>query len=471
MNLDNLLEPQKEHTKNVLDSIYLNGVGFDSSETGCGKTFCAASIAKNLNCPIIVICPKSIITKWKNTLKLFGVTPLLVINWEKLARGNTPNYKFKKKEYMNAKDWWRSEGIYSNFPKNALIIFDEAHRGRGAKSRNGEMMVALKNHGYRQLLLSASAATTATEMRNFGYVTNLHNGEHFTTFAKDHGAKNDGYGGLMWDKDAPEAVAGMAKIHNTLYTETMIAHHMNRKDFGDIFPDNQIMAESFDLGHEGSSKLQAIYDRMEAEIASLDERSKDYSSHTFAIMMKARRQSELLKVPITLEWIIDSYDEGISPVVFFNFIDSLEAVAARLPKHLKFGKIVGGQSGPIRDAQLDGFQSDKLRCMLANLAAGSDAIDLHDTHGNYPRHSLICPSWSPTRTLQALGRIHRAGGQTPCVQKFLFASEIEERQRVRIHAKLTNLSILNYGDLSLIEGIPLFEPDFEFDPDLEGVLV
>jgi hypothetical protein len=59
-------------------------------------------------------------------------------------------------------------------------------------------------------------------------------------------------------------------------------------------------------------------------------------------------------------------------------------------------------------------------------------------------------------TLQAIGRIYRANGKTPCMQEFLFASEIEERQRARVAAKIQNISELNDGDFSLVDSVPLF---------------
>jgi hypothetical protein len=60
-------------------------------------------------------------------------------------------------------------------------------------------------------------------------------------------------------------------------------------------------------------------------------------------------------------------------------------------------------------------------------------------------------------TLQAIGRIYRANGKTPCMQEFLFASEIEERQRARVAAKIQNISELNDGDLSLVDAVPLYK--------------
>lgn len=457
MILDNLLEPQKPHVKTLVDSLYTNGYAFDASPTGTGKTYAAAAVAKNLNVPIVVICPKTARKNWIDVLGKFGIKANVVINFEKLTRGNTAYYKFNKKEYVNRKYWWESTGIYVHFPKEALIIVDECHKCKGAKSKNGEMLTALKNKGYKILLLSATAATNVTEMKHFGYATLLHRGRDYYVFAREHGAENDGYGGLTYTKEANKAKAGMTKIHNMLFNIKQCASKMKIEDFGDIFPENRIIAESFDLGKDGSKKLQDVYDTMQDELARLDERSQNYSEHVFAIIMKARRHSEILKVPVTAEWIEDTLDEGISPVAFFNFNDSLESVASKLDKFKDLiTYIVGGQSENERNKQIDEFQANKRRIVLANLNAGAASINLHDTDGNYPRHSLICPSWSAIMTLQALGRIFRAEGKSPCVQKFLFASDIEERQRARVALKVKNIGELNDGDLSMVGTVPLY---------------
>ncbi len=85
------------------------------------------------------------------------------------------------------------------------------------------------------------------------------------------------------------------------------------------------------------------------------------------------------------------------------------------------------------------------------VAAGSASVSLHDLNGNYPRHTLINPSYSAINTLQALGRCHRANGKTPVIQRFFFASgvEIEDKMRKRVSLRLTNLDSLNDGDLSI----------------------
>ncbi len=453
LNFNGLLEPQKIHSTKLLNSLHMNGFAFDASPTGTGKTYCASWIAKNYGSTVVVLCPKSVQKNWFDTLKSFGIDNPIVMTFERLVRGNTDHYTYDMSAYRNRKNWWKSEGITVNFPSNSLVIMDEVHKCKGQKSLSGECLVAIKNAGHKLLMLSASAATNVTEMKAFGYATLLHSGYGFYDFCKDNGVAFNRFGLGTWDANLQKCKEGMVRIHNTLFNSLGCANRMNRKDFGDIFPDNQVIADGFDLG-SNTAKLQAVYNEMEYELMNLDESSMEYSEHHFAIIMKARRQSELLKVPAMVSWIEDMYDEGVSPVVFINFRETLEAIEKRLDNAKysgKIAKIIGGQTQKQRDDEIKSFQSDTKRICLVMVAAGSASVSLHDLNGNYPRHTLINPSYSAINTLQALGRCHRANGKTPVIQRFFFASgvEIEDKMRKRVSLRLTNLDSLNDGDLSI----------------------
>ena len=453
LNFNGLLEPQKIHSTKLLNSLHMNGFAFDASPTGTGKTYCASWIAKNYGSSVVVICPKSVQKNWFDTLKSFGIDNPIVMTFERLVRGNTDYYTYDMSVYLNRTNWWKSLGITVNFPSNSLVILDEVHKCKGQKSLTGECLVAIKNAGHKLLMLSASAATNVTEMKAFGYVTLLHSGYGFYDFCKDNGVAFNRFGLGTWDANLQKCKEGMVRIHNTLFNTLGCANRMNRKDFGDIFPDNQVIADGFDLG-SNTAKLQSVYNEMEYELMNLDESSMEYSEHHFAIIMKARRQSELLKVPAMVSWIEDMYDEGVSPVVFINFRETLEAIEKRLDSAKysgKIAKIVGGQTQKQRDNEIEQFQSDTKRICLVMVAAGSASVSLHDLNGNYPRSTLINPSYSAINTLQSLGRCHRANGKTPVIQRFFFASgvEIEDKMRKRVSLRLTNLDSLNDGDLSI----------------------
>jgi SNF2 family DNA or RNA helicase len=379
-------------------------------------------------------------------LSYFGIKAHCLINYEKLIRGNTEHLSFK-----DGKDNLPSDYTI-NFPKNSLVILDEVHKCKSATSKNSDFLIKLKMDGYKSLLLSATSATNPLEMKAFGFATTLHNLTSYRQFITDSGAYVGRYGGYQIDLQSQKTVEAMSNIHDKLFNLYKVSSRMTRKMFDKIFPDNHIMAECFDMG-TNTDKINKVYQQMESELAALEESSVNYSQHHFAIMTKARRMAELLKVPTMVEMIEDWYDEGISPVVFVNFTDTVEAIEKQLAKNRKFdgkiARIVGGQSDKVRQKDIELFQSDNKRIMIANLAAGNAGVSLHDLNGNFARGAIISPSYSAINLLQALGRIHRAEGKTKCIQKVMFAAgTIEEDACKRVQSKLNNLECLNDGDLT-----------------------
>lgn len=430
----------------MLNSLYINGVACDQSETGTGKSYVAAWIAKNLNSPVVIVCPKIMIPAWTKVLSYFGIKAHCLINYEKLIRGNTEHLSFKDGKDNGPSDYT------INFPKNSLVILDEVHKCKSSTSKNSDFLIKLKMDGYKSLLLSATAATNPLEMKAFGFATTLHNLTSYRQFITDSGAYVGRYGGFQIDLQSQKTVEAMSNIHDKLFNLYKVSSRMTRKMFDKIFPDNHVMVECFDMG-TNTDKINRVYQQMESELAALEESSVNYSQHHFAIMTKARRMAELLKVPTMVEMIEDWYDEGISPVVFVNFTDTVEAIEKQLAKNRKFdgkiARIVGGQSDKVRQKDIELFQSDNKRIMIANLAAGNAGVSLHDLNGNFARGAILSPSYSAINLLQALGRIHRAEGKTKCIQKVMFAAgTIEEEACKRVQSKLNNLECLNDGDLT-----------------------
>lgn len=447
LNTDLLLDPQKDHALKLVDSLFLNGVAADLSETGCGKTYVAAWVAKYFNVPIVVICPKVVIRTWNGVLDTFGIKAHTVINFEKLLRGTGMS------EHVEITQRPRSQDEYDiKFPKNALIIVDEVHKCKAWDSKNAQFLIALRKQKYKTLVLSATAATNPLEMRSFGFATLLHNLHNFKDWILSKGAYRTGrFGTYGIDLNGPQTLNAMREMHEDLFENLKCASRMTRKQFGKIFPKNRIVADSFDMG-SNTDKINKVYAMMDEELAQLEESSSNYSEHVFAIMTKARRMAELLKVPTMVEMIKDWYDEGISPVVFVNYTDTVKAIAKKLEKTKLANQlcfITGGQSQKQRNTDIDDFQSNKKRVMIANLAAGNAGISLHDLEGNHPRASVISPSFSAINLVQALGRIHRAEGKSECIQKIMFAADtIEERACSRCQSKINNIDNLNDGDLT-----------------------
>lgn len=458
-----LLKPQIPHALSLLNSIYLNGFACDLSETGTGKTYSAAWIAQQFNAPIVVFCPKSVMPEWNRVLGLFKVKPSVMMNLEKLTRGHTPYLKYGKPKIDpktgKTRETSRCHLAEIHLPAGCLVILDESHRCKGVTSLNAGLLIALKRQGYKVLTLSATQATDPTEMRAFGFAANLHDLYHWKKWCVDHGAEELGqWGAITFDNESEEAQSKMSLCHTNLFDIQGVASRLTREMMGNLFPENHVQAEAFDLG-SNSPKIQKVYDEMEDEIAKLEDQCENYSTHIFAVIMKARRRAEMLKIPLFQEMTEDLFDEGKSVVIFLNFTESITALKERLEKNPKIkgkiGFIYGEQHIKSRWKDIKDFQSDKLRIMICNLKAGGIAVSLHDLNGKFPRASLLNPSFSAIDMHQALGRIHRQGALTKCYQRIVFASGcIEERACNKVQYRLNNLSCLLDGDLT--DGFKIF---------------
>jgi len=455
-----LLAPQVEHVRKLVDSLYFNGFALDMSETGTGKSYAAAAVAREMNRPLVLISPKTVIPQWEKVLKTFGLRAKVIINYEKLGRGNTKWMKWKKLPDPS-KPWKETATDLLpdfRFPRDSLVILDEGHRCKGNHTSNSQMMIMLAEQGYKILVASATMATTPMEMKAVGYLSGLHALYNFTDFCRTHGAEMVGqWGAMTWDMSGVEAKKSMMRLNEYFFETRECASRMTVDDFGELFPESHIIPNAFDMGVNGA-KIADVYDQMDAEIAKLSDATKNYSEHIFAVLMKARREVELLKVPLIVEKIEELYTEGKSVVVFVNFSQTIFAISSRLVKNKMLASqiafVVGGQTDNVREQDIEDFQADKKRIILCNIAAGGVGINLHDLNGKFPRASIISPTWSACNLRQCMGRVWRQGGLTKSVQFIVYAANcIEENICRRVEFKLNNLNTLNDGDLAEVVGL------------------
>ena len=453
IDLSGLLEPQKQHVIDLISGIERNNFVSDFSGTGCGKTFVACAVARHFNKKTFVIVPKAVIPSWNRVINKMGVKDITVLNYEKLARGKSQYARKVMMEDVRLKsEGFIKEMIQLQFPQDSFLIFDESHKCKGMNSASSQLLLAAYQQKYRFLTVSATQALNALDMFVYGYIIGEHNFKkdkgNFYEWCKQFGGKwTESREGFACDGTTDKSKARMKVLHDKLFN-LGIARRLTSADFGNSFAHNRIMPEVFDMGSNGS-KIDRIFNEMEREIAELYARG--YSDHIFAVITKARRQAEILKAPTIVEQILDHHAEGKSIAVFVNFRSTVAAIVERVEAEL--GKDVcaivqGGQKDKVRQQNIDDFQDNKKKIIICNMAAGGVGISLHDIHGGHPRVSIISPGFSGIQLIQALGRIHRAEGQSDCLQYVVFCSgTIEESICSKLQTKLGNLDALNDGDM------------------------
>jgi len=435
-----LFDWQKKHCDKLVASMIANGYAKDGSDTGTGKTVIALTIARRLGLKPFVVCPKAVVPSWTEWAHRFLYSAPHVYNYEKIKTGNT-RYYTKNKQTKRAGQW-RID------PSKVLLIFDEDHRCKGHKSENSKLMIAAKDKGIPTLSLGATSCSNPVEMRALGYLLDMHDDAGWWKWCLRNGCKKGVFGGLAFKGYA----SVLKRLHDHIYRDGR-GSRIRIKDLPPgSFPETLIIPEGYDLGGDAGSNIDLIYKDMKAELDALDLKRATDEESALVIQLRARQEVELLKVPTIEELAEDAHASGNSIVIFVNFRSTAQALINRLT-HLdnEIGFVGGSQNKWERELEVKKFQRDESRIIVVMTQAGGTGLSLHDENGDYPRVSLISPSFSAIDLKQALGRVHRATGKTPSIQKIVFANDtIEMGVCKAVRGKLNNIDLINDDEMNPI---------------------
>ena len=438
-NVNGLKEFQIPSVAKLCAAILKNKAALDGSDTGAGKTYTAVGVARELGMGIAVVCPKAVIYSWNKVIKdHFGMKPEFVLNYESVKTGKYKDIGvWKSVSKISTREFFQW-----NIPKNTLIIFDESHRLKGHGTQNSEIAIAAKKQGYKILCCSATNAINPIELKCVGLITGLYKTGKWLAFLREHGCEQGRFG---WEFSGDKDV--LKKLHADLFLDRGVRV---RRDDIKGFPDSEVIAEAYNIDEKSQKELKEVYEEMEKELKYLQaqcKNTKEYQLNSMVIMLRARQQAELIKVPLFVEMAEDALEDGMSVVIFVNFSETVRALSKRLNTNCV---VWGENKGNERDVHIADFQADKKRVIIVNIKAGGAGLSLHDLNGNYPRISLISPTPSAVDLRQALGRVWRDGGKTKSLQKIIFAaSTVEEEVCEKVKLKLSALDTINDGDVSI----------------------
>ena len=436
-----LFDWQKEHCEKLIASVIVNGYAKDGSDTGTGKTVIALTAARRLGLTPFVVCPKAVVPSWREWIHKFSYKVAHVFNYEKLRLGNTEYYKKNKRGMKRAGEWKID-------PKKVLLIFDEDHRCKSAKSENAKLMIAAKEKGIPTLSLGATSCSNPVEMRALGYLLDMHNDAGWWGWCLKNGCKKGVFGGLSFMGYATV----LKRFHDHIYRKGR-GSRIRIKDLPPgSFPETMIVADGYDLGENARSDIKLLYADLKSELDNLEIKREVDEDSALTIQLRARQEVELLKVPTIGELATDAHASGNSVVSFVNFRSTAQALINRLT-HLDnhIGFVGGSQNKWERELEVKKFQRNESRIIVVMTQAGGTGLSLHDENGDYPRVSLISPSFSAIDLKQALGRVHRATGKSPSIQKIVFANDTVEMGVCKaVRSKLNNIDLINDDEMNPI---------------------
>jgi len=445
---EKLLGYQIAHVDNLTHILTQNNRCLDASDTGTGKTYTAIAAALILKLRVLVICPKSVITSWEGVLKFFKAKYYGITNYEsihnckfftqKSPKEKVPCPYIKRVEVkqdsdtdinavkISKDDKYGFTYVWKNLPNDMLVVFDETHRCKNPRTLNSILIYTLAQTKAKILMLSATVSDKPENFAMAGYVLGLYT--HLRMAPR-------------WaEKVGREFNHVTVGIHHAIYPK--YAARMRIRDLGTLFPDNQIIANCYDM--DNAVEIQEQYKLIEDEIVKLKNK-EDNSGCALSRILYARMRIEQLKVPTIIEQTKKYLDEGNSVAIFVNFTQSLQLLADELDTKCV---VYGQQTMEERAHYVRKFNTDKSRVIICNIQSGGEGISLHDTKGEFPRVSIISPSWSAQKIVQCLGRIHRANTKSAVRQRIVFcANSVEEMICENMRAKIINIAQLNDGDL------------------------
>lgn len=431
---EKLFDYQFLHVFNLMTAFRSKNIILDGSDPGTGKTYTAIALCKQLNLQPLIICPKTIMSNWKNVCNIFNVNPLGIVNYECIKSGK---YYNSSDDRVNCKFIEVSELDKKNIefkwklPRYSIIIFDEVHRCKNIKSQNGKLLLSTKDQ-WKVLMLSATLSDKPESFHIFGYMLDC--------YKNIKQSKNWINGMLLEDKMHIGSKLELSSINKHIYP--MNGSRMRIKELGDKFPMNQISANSYFIDNEKRESVNKAFMKINEGILR-SALTENKNAQILGEIMKARQILEEAKIQIMVELANDYIENGSSVVLFVNFKETIKQLCDLLKTKCV---ICGSQTLNERMDNVNKFQNNESKIIICNISI-AEGISLHDLHG-VPRVSIISPSFSVSELIQALGRISRVGAKTPALQRIIYcANTCEEIICNKLKDKLKFLSKLNDNDL------------------------
>lgn len=421
---------QQRPARILMDSLARWGAAVDGSDMGTGKTYQTLAAAACTFRNIGIVCPLTVRSTWLKAFRHFGLDHLFIINYEKLKAG--------------AMNWYHPSKGWKTAPKDTIIIFDEVHRCKNAKTANARLLTWAIDQGIWVIGASGTIATSPWELEVTGRAIKLHNGgKSFDDFLMRNGC--------YWDTSKKKWKLNrgghhMTNLHRQIYP--LRGARVRIEDLGDLFPETQVIAEPYTVDDAARRTIDEAFAKAERRIAQTRRERGDGAANKDrgGAFMEAWHTSEMAKVEAAVDLAHSEMEAGRSVAFFCNFNDVREAIM--LEFRTRCG-IYGGQNIQERERCIQSFQSNRENVIVCNLTAGGVGVSLHDLQGDHPRTSIIFPNPRAADFKQAFGRTHRAGGKSKSRQVVFFAADtVEEGICDTVRDKLANLDSLNDGDIN-----------------------
>ena len=374
-----------------------------------GKTLPTAAAALE-NLPALIVCPAIAKTVWEAAFsKLAPNVSVHVVNGKKGASEvNSADITIINYDVLQY-------GVTHVDRYNTLVL-DEAHRLANPKAkRTKAAMLAMKKIDYVFALSGTIVPNRPAELWPILHGLGIYRGGWFDFVYRYAKAWSPPWGGLD--------VSGASNIPEL---KALVKPHMLRRKKEDIFMDYkepQISLITFDLAVD---KREQAFDA-DALIANPN------ALLAFEGLSEIMREAGMRKVQYAADFIDDLLQANEPVVVFAHHKDVVQALQDELKTH-KPVVITGETPRAKRDKAIADFQAGKTLCIIGNIAAMSEGVDLSAADTIV----FVECTWSTSALEQASSRVENINksGIPPVIYILTIKASLDHNVLAKVLKKL-----------------------------------
>jgi SWI/SNF-related matrix-associated actin-dependent regulator 1 of chromatin subfamily A len=315
-----------------------------------GKTLPTAAAALE-NLPAIIVCPAIAKTVWEAAFnKLAPNVSVHVVNGKREAgQLNSSDVTIINYDVL--------QYAQTDLDRYSTLVLDECHRIKNPKAaRTKAAMLAMKKITHVYALSGTPIPNRPIELWPILHGLGVYRGGWF-----DFAARYAKMWSAPWGLDTSGA-SNLAEL------KEMMKPHVLRRKKEDIFKDYkepQVSLITFDLP---TDKREQTFDA-DALLANPN------ALMAFEGLAEIMREAGMRKVQYAADFIDDLLQANEPVVVFAHHKDVVQALQDELKLH-KPVIVVGDTTRLKRDMAIEAFQAGKTKCIIGNIAAMSEGVDL-----------------------------------------------------------------------------------------------
>lgn len=369
-----------------------------------GKTLPTAAAALE-HLPALIVCPAIAKTVWEAAFTRLGCTSVRVVNGKNDAMKTTQHQvviiNYDLLQYFNNAGY-------------QTLVLDECHRIKNPMAKRTKSATLLMKQIDRVYALSGTPIPNRpVELWPILHGLGIYRGGWYDFAARY--AK-------MWKAPWGLDVSGSSNIPEL---KALMKPHVMRRKKEDVFKDYQdpqVSLITFDLP---TDKREQEFDA-DALVANPN------AIMAFEGLAEIMREAGMRKVALAAEFIDDLLNAGEPVVVFAHHKDVVGKLCDELRVH-KPVTVVGDTSRAQRDKAIESFQTGKTKCIVGNIAAMSEGVDLSAADTIV----FVECTWSTSALEQASSRVENIAkhGVKPMIYILTIRASLDHTVLAKILAK------------------------------------